>query len=87
MTPKFFATSSALRAWLAQHHDNVRAAANALADLHLRCRPQPLGNIQLRPAAELDHADALPALQQVPFARVEDDPPGDQTRRNCRLVG
>ena len=41
-------------------------------------RIQPLRNIQLRPAAELDHADALALFDGVAFLDIADDPPGDE---------
>src|SRR5439155_17998959 len=63
---------------LPQRHENVGPAADALPDLYLGRRLEPHGDVQLGAAAELDHADALPAVQDVAFAGVEDDPPRDQ---------
>src|SRR3954452_866743 len=58
---------------LAESDDDVGPPAHRLPDLHLRLRLEPFGDVELRAAAELDHADALPAVQGFALARVEDD--------------
>src|SRR5439155_19240379 len=57
--------------------DHICRPTHAVADFHLQFRLEPGWNVQLGATAELDHADALPAFEQLAFLGREDDPPCD----------